>query len=278
VEHVSCRKDLKDALSSDRFRPLALVPTMGALHSGHVALIRHARSKHYHVAVSIFVNPMQFGVGEDLDRYPRPLSDDLELCRREGVSLVFTPPVSEMISEHSAIRITHPVGALYCGACRPGHFDGVLTIVSKLFHLFSPDIAVFGQKDRQQLFLIERMVSELDCPLRIESVGTIREPDGLAKSSRNRYLSESERLIAPFLYGRLVKARNEGVPKDPVDRDRWLQEISRNLSTLGFRPDYVSLVDRDTFMPPTESSSGTVLLVAAWLGKTRLIDNLEMEP
>lgn len=249
---------------------------MGALHSGHVALIRHAKSRDFNVAVSIFVNPMQFGPGEDLDRYPRSLSDDLELCRSEGVSLVFTPPASEMISEQSAIRITHPVGSLYCGAYRPGHFDGVLTIVSKLFHLFSPDIAVFGQKDRQQLFLIERMVSELDFSLKVESVETIRETDGLAKSSRNRYLSENERLMAPFLYGRLLKAQREGVPKNPADQKSWLQEISKNLSTLGFRPDYVSLVDRETFLPPTQSSSGMILLAAAWLGKTRLIDNLEM--
>ena len=276
VEHFSHLKDLKEALSSNRFRPLALVPTMGALHAGHAALVRHAKSRGFNVSVSIFVNPMQFGPGEDLDRYPRPLSEDLDLCREEGVSLVFSPQVSEIISPHSSIRVTHPVGSLYCGAYRPGHFDGVLTIVSKLFHLFSPDIAVFGQKDRQQLFLIERMVSELDFPLKIESVETIREKDGLAKSSRNRYLSESERLIAPFLYGRLMKAKQDGVPGNPEDQKAWLQEISKNLATLGFRPDYVSLVDRETFLPPVQSSSGLILLAAAWLGKTRLIDNLDI--
>ncbi len=275
--HVSSLDELKEALSSESDHPLALVPTMGALHSGHAELVRHAKSRGFHVALSIFVNPMQFGPGEDLERYPRPLSADLDLCQKEGVSLVFTPNVSEMVSENSSIRVSHPVGSLYCGAYRPGHFDGVLTIVAKLFHLFSPDIAVFGQKDRQQLFLIERMVAELDFPLKIESVKTVREYDGLAKSSRNRYLSESERLIAPFLYGRLLKAKEEGVPKNHSDQQSWLQEISKNLSTLGFRPDYVSLVDRETFLPPTRDSSGLILLAAAWLGKTRLIDNLEMD-
>ena len=275
--HVSHLGELKEVLSSKSLHRLALVPTMGALHSGHLELVRHARSRHFNVAVSIFVNPMQFGPGEDLDRYPRPLSDDLNLCREEGVSLVFTPQVTEMIPSGSAIRVTHPVGRLYCGASRPGHFDGVLTIVSKLFHLFSPDMAVFGQKDRQQLFLIEQMVSELDFPLKVESVATVREADGLAKSSRNRYLSESERLIAPFLYGRLLKAKKEGVPKNPDDQQGWLEDISKNLTTLGFRPDYVSLVDRKTFLPPTHSTSELILLAAAWLGKTRLIDNLEMD-
>jgi pantoate--beta-alanine ligase len=277
VIHVSSLGELKEVLSSKSHQPLALVPTMGALHSGHAELVRHAKSRHFDVALSIFVNPMQFGPGEDLDRYPRPLSADLDLCQKEGVSLVFTPNVSELVSENSSIRVTHPVGSLYCGAYRPGHFDGVLTIVAKLFHLFSPDIAVFGQKDRQQLFLIERMVAELDFPLKIESVKTVREYDGLAKSSRNRYLSESERLIAPFLYGRLLKAKEEGVPKNHADQQSWLQEISKSLSTLGFRPDYVSLVDRETFLPPTQHSSGLILLAAAWLGKTRLIDNLEMD-
>ncbi|MHB1756960.1 MAG: pantoate--beta-alanine ligase [Leptospirillum sp.] len=275
--HVKSLVELKEVLSSKSQHPLALVPTMGALHSGHAELVRYAKSRHFNVALSIFVNPMQFGPGEDLDRYPRPLSADLDLCEKEGVSLVFTPNVSEMVSENSSIRVTHPVGSLYCGAYRPGHFDGVLTIVSKLLHLFSPDIAVFGQKDRQQLFLIERMVEELDFPLKIESVKTVREYDGLAKSSRNRYLSESERLIAPFLYSRLLKAKQEGVPKDSGDQQSWLQEISKNLTTLGFRPDYVSLVDRKTFLPPTRDSSGLILLAAAWLGKTRLIDNLEMD-
>lgn len=275
--HVSHLGELKGVLLSKNLHPLALVPTMGALHSGHAELIRYAKSKKLNVAVSIFVNPMQFGPDEDLDRYPRPLSDDLSLCEKEGVSLVFTPHVAELIPENSGIRISHPVGNLYCGAYRPGHFDGVLTIVSKLFHLIAPDVAIFGQKDRQQLFLIERMVSELDFPLKVESVETIREADGLAKSSRNRYLSESERLVAPFLYGRLMKAKNEGVPKNSEDQKSWLHEISKDLSILGFRPDYVSLVDRRTFLPPAESSSGFILLAAAWLGKTRLIDNLEMD-
>ncbi len=270
------RNSLGEALEERTGGPLALVPTMGALHAGHVALIRHARERGYDVAVSIFVNPMQFGPDEDLDRYPRPLSEDLDLCRSEGVSLVFTPPVSEMVVPASRIRITHPVGSLYCGAHRPGHFEGVLTIVSKLFHLFGPEIAVFGQKDRQQLFLIERMVRELDFPLGIEPVPTVREPDGLARSSRNRYLSVEERALAPLFHAHLVAARNRGLPAHPEDLSRWEGVLFADLVRSGFRPDYVALVSEETFLPPVQMSGPMILLAAVWLGKTRLIDNIEL--
>jgi pantoate--beta-alanine ligase len=183
-------------------RKVALVPTMGALHDGHRELIRHARRAPGAVvpAVSIFVNPLQFGPGEDLERYPRPLEADLEACREEGVELVFLPGVQDMYPDGADTTVVPgPIGDRLEGAVRPGHFAGVLTVVAKLFHIVAPDLAFFGEKDYQQLVLVKKMVRDLDFPLSVVGVPTVREPDGLALSSRNAYLSADDRRRAPVL-------------------------------------------------------------------------------
>lgn len=254
-------------------RTVALVPTMGALHDGHLALVRRAREVADVVIVSIFVNPLQFGVGEDLDRYPRTLEADLAVLGREGVELVFAPTASEMYPAGDVptkVTAGH-VGTLYEGASRPGHFDGVLTVVSKLFHIVLPDRALFGQKDAQQVFLVQRMVRDLDVPVRIEVVPTVREPDGLAMSSRNRYLDVEQRRIALALSESLAAAERaaaEGL-------DEVLAEAAGAFGDHdGIELDYLVVVEPDTFLPVGEGASGpAVVLVAARVGTTRLIDN-----
>ncbi len=262
--------------------PLWLVPTMGALHDGHGALIDQAKSEGGFVAVSIFVNPLQFAPGEDLDRYPRTEAEDLAFLDKRGADLVFLPSPGEMVPKSARIRISSGrIGTIYCGASRPGHFDGVLTIVLKLFHLFSPDVALFGEKDRQQLFLIQEMVRDLALPIRVLGLPTIREPDGLAMSSRNRYLSPKERDTAahfPELMGEAARlwAEHSGHPsKDPLSIPGWLSEA---LVRAGFRVDYVALADRQTFLPITggPAPDQAYLLAAVFVGSTRLIDNLEL--
>ena len=196
---------------------LALVPTMGALHAGHLALVRHAADLADHVAVSIFVNPLQFGPGEDLDRYPRTLDADLELLAREGVALVFAPSAAEMYPRgRPAVTVDPgPLGDLLEGASRPGHFAGVLTVVTKLLGLVRPDVAVFGEKDYQQLALIRRTVADLELGVRIEGAQTVRDPDGLALSSRNRYLTPDQRTEALALSRALRRGAEEGPTAPP---------------------------------------------------------------
>ena len=254
-------------------RTVALVPTMGALHEGHLALVRRAREIADVVVVSIFVNPLQFGAGEDLDRYPRTRHTDLAALEREGVELAFAPTVAEMYPTGEVeTRVTAGhVGTLYEGASRPGHFDGMLTVVAKLFHIVTPDRAVFGQKDAQQVFLVQRMVRELDAPLGIEVVPTVREPDGLAMSSRNRYLDVEQRRIALALSESLVAA--ESAAEEGLDE--VLAEAAGAFGDHdGIELDYLVVVDPDTFLPVTEGASGpATVLVAARVGTTRLIDN-----
>ena len=254
-------------------RTVALVPTMGALHEGHLALVRRAREIADVVVVSIFVNPLQFGAGEDLERYPRTLETDLAALEREGVELAFAPTAAEMYpSGEVETRVTAGhVGTLYEGASRPGHFDGMLTVVAKLFHIVTPDRAVFGQKDAQQVFLVQRMVRELDAPLEIEVVPTVREPDGLAMSSRNRYLDAEQRRIALALSESLVAA--ESAAEEGLDE--VLAEAAGAFGDHdGIELDYLVVVDPDTFLPVTEGASGpATVLVAARVGTTRLIDN-----
>ena len=254
-------------------RTVALVPTMGALHDGHLALVRRAREVADVVIVSIFVNPLQFGAGEDLDRYPRTLEADLAVLGREGVELVFAPTATEMYpSGDVPTKVTAGhVGTLYEGASRPGHFDGVLTVVAKLLHIVMPDRALFGQKDAQQVFLVQRMVRDLDVPVRIEVVPTVREPDGLAMSSRNRYLDVEQRRIALALSESLAAAERaaaEGL-------DEVLAEAAGAFGDHdGIELDYLVVVDPGTFLPVAEGASGpAVVLVAARVGTTRLIDN-----
>ncbi|MFG3441458.1 pantoate--beta-alanine ligase [Nonomuraea sp. NPDC047897] len=263
------RADLVKARGEGR---VALVPTMGALHEGHRTLIRAARARADQVVVSVFVNPLQFGPNEDYSRYPRTFDADLEACREEGVSVVFAPSVETMYHPDRQVTVSSGVmGTLVEGASRPGHFDGVLTVVLKLFHLVGPDIAVFGQKDAQQLALIRRLVTDLDLPIEILGVPTVREPDGLALSSRNRYLSAADRRVALSLSRALLAGAGQDTPAAVRAAARTvLDEAPPALDV-----DYLVLVDPATFTEVTDSYAGeAVLAVAARVGATRLIDNV----
>jgi pantoate--beta-alanine ligase len=248
---------------------LALVPTMGALHEGHRSLIRLAREQADAVAVSIFVNPLQFGPSEDLDRYPRTLDADLAACRDEGVALVFAPATSEMYSDGAQVTIDPgPLGAQLEGAVRPGHFAGVLTVVTKLLNLVRPEVAVFGEKDYQQLALIRRLVADLDLGVRVVAGPTVREPDGLALSSRNRYLTAEQRPAALAL-GAALRAGGAAGPAGP---DAVLAAARAVLArATGVVADYVALRAPD--LEPAPPAGPARLLVAARVGGTRLIDN-----
>jgi pantoate--beta-alanine ligase len=254
-------------------RRVALVPTMGALHEGHRQLIRHARRMPGAgvVAVSIFVNPLQFGPNEDLSRYPRALEADLQLCRDEGAELVFAPDVEQMYPTGPATSTVDPgpLGAELEGAIRPGHFAGVLTVVAKLFHVIGPDVAFFGEKDYQQLVLVKKMVADLNFPLAVVGVPTVREPDGLALSSRNTYLSPEQRRLAATLQralsaGASVSARG---PEAVLFAARSVLDAQPDLAV-----DYLELRDPD--LGPDPRAGQARLLVAARLGSTRLIDNI----
>jgi pantoate--beta-alanine ligase len=256
-------------------RKVALVPTMGALHEGHRELIRHARLSPGAIvpAVSIFVNPLQFGAGEDLERYPRPLEADLEACREEGVELVFLPGVQDMYPHGADTTVVPgPVGDRLEGAVRPGHFAGVLTVVAKLFHIVAPDLAFFGEKDYQQLILVQKMVRDLDFPVSVVGVPTVREPDGLAISSRNAYLSSDDRRRAPTLQralaaGASVSARG---PQAVLDAARAVLAEEPALEA-----EYLELTGSD--LAPDPQAGRARLLAAARLGATRLIDNVAVQ-
>jgi pantoate--beta-alanine ligase len=252
----------------------AAVFTMGALHEGHVALIRAARGEvgpRGHVTVTIFVNPLQFGAGEDLERYPRTLKADVGVCAEEDVDLVFAP-APEVLYPTGApeVRVDPgPLGAILEGAVRPGHFSGVLTVVMKLIHMTRPDATFFGEKDYQQLTLIKRMVTDLDLPVRVFGVPTAREPDGLARSSRNRYLSDDQRALAAAVPAALaagVTAADLGRSADAVVGAAELE-----LMRVGLNPDYVALTDPD--LGPAPELGPARLLLATRVGQTRLIDN-----
>ncbi|MGD1888509.1 MAG: pantoate--beta-alanine ligase [Cohaesibacteraceae bacterium] len=250
----------------------ALVPTMGALHTGHLALVEHAGQLSDRVIATIFVNPTQFAPNEDLDRYPRQEETDFEALRAQGVHAVFAPSAQEMYGENDATRLVMEGPALGLEAdFRPHFFGGVATGVSRLLLAAMADVAVFGEKDYQQLLVIKRMVADLKIPVRIEGSPTIREADGLALSSRNAYLSEEERRIAPELHASLQKGRE--ALRERSDAESVLATAKKRLETVGFRPDYVALRDAETLGPAT-SLDNARLLVAAWLGKTRLIDNI----
>jgi pantoate--beta-alanine ligase len=256
---------------------VVLVPTMGALHDGHRALVRRAVALGDIVVVSIFVNPLQFGVNEDLDTYPRTLDADVALLAEEGVDFVFAPHAGDMYpGGASSTRVTAgEVGGLYEGAARPGHFDGMLTVVTKLFHIVEPDVAVFGQKDAQQVFLVERMLADLNLRTTIEVVPTVREDTGLALSSRNRNLDEPARTAARSLS---VGLRNAAaVAGDGVDA-----AIMAAHAVIGAEPlvklDYLVVVHPQTFLPVKDDYHGQArMLVAAMVGSTRLIDNISLD-
>ncbi|WP_062430222.1 pantoate--beta-alanine ligase [Herbidospora daliensis] len=251
----------------------ALVPTMGALHEGHRSLIRLAHEQADHVIVSVFVNPLQFGPGEDFGRYPRTFEHDLEVCGEEGVSVVFAPAVEDMYLPDRQVSVSAgAMGTVAEGAFRPGHFDGVLTVVLKLFNLTRPDVAVFGQKDAQQLALIRRMVADLDVPVTIVAGQTVREPDGLALSSRNRYLSDDDRATALYL-SKALRAGAAGPHRAKEAARAVLEEAARLKPPLLL--DYLTLADPATFDEvPAGHRGEAILAVAAKVGTTRLIDNV----
>ncbi len=261
--------------------PVVLVPTMGALHAGHTALIDHARKlagKNGTVVVSIFVNPTQFGPKEDLARYPRPFAADRKLCAAHGVDVIFHPTADAMYAQgYSTFVEESAVSAPLCGASRPGHFRGVCTVVLKLFQIVAPEMAVFGLKDYQQCAVIRRMVRDLNLPVRIVPVATVREPDGLALSSRNRYLSAEERAQAPVLRRALLAAQAAHRAGEK-SADRLRQKLVATIATAPLaRIDYAEIADADTLRPVRTAERNTVMALAVFFGKTRLIDNLVLK-
>jgi pantoate--beta-alanine ligase len=256
---------------------VGLVPTMGALHEGHLALVAEARRRTANVAVSIFVNPTQFGPNEDFQRYPRPLEQDVARCREAGARLVFTPPASEMYpeDERTRVRVSGLTDAL-CGPFRPGHFEGVATIVTKLFSATGPAVAVFGRKDYQQLQVVRRMTRDLRLPVEIVGFSTVRDADGLALSSRNAYLSPEERrraLAIPRALARAISLHAGGERSAGALRRAALELIE----PAATRIDYVTVADADELRPFGDSEAvgeRAVLAVAAFVGTTRLIDNI----
>jgi len=257
---------------------LGFVPTMGALHEGHASLVRRSAAENACTLVSIFVNPTQFGPNEDLAKYPRTLEADLKLCEQAGADAVFTPTKEMMYPPGFCSWVTvEGLGDRLCGASRPGHFKGVTTVVSKLFHIVEPTRAYFGQKDAQQALILRRMVRDLDMPLELIVCPIIREPDGLAMSSRNRYLSEDERRRAVGLSKALFEAQRmfeAGTTAAAVLRGQLITTLDEHVDKL----DYAELVDADNLQPVTEITGPTLMAVAAWVGGTRLIDNVILGP
>lgn len=257
---------------------IALVPTMGNLHEGHLTLLDRARSVSDHIVTSIFINPLQFGAGEDLDHYPRTPQEDIASLEARGCDSIFMPPVEEIyprgLQDQTLVRVPGLTEG-HCGASRPGHFDGVTTVVSKLFNLVQPDLAFFGQKDYQQLQVVRRMTADLCFPVEIIGVPVCREPDGLAMSSRNSYLDASQRATAPALYATL-QTLAERIRTGERDYRRLESAAETDLQTAGMRPDYVHICHADTLAAATESDATLVILGAAYLGDTRLIDNVTL--
>jgi len=253
---------------------IGVVPTMGALHDGHLSLIKAAREECDFVITTIFVNPAQFGPGEDLEQYPRPLDEDLRLCRSAGADLVFTPSADHMYSSGSCTTVNvSRISGLLEGASRPTHFDGVTTIVAKLFNITLPDRAYFGQKDYQQQLVIRRMVLDLNWPLEVITCPIVRETDGLAMSSRNRYLSPQEREQALSLSRILEWAGEQAATGQSSPEEIQAGMVSRLQAADGVEPDYAVVVDPETLQPALEKSSTAVALLAVRIGRTRLIDN-----
>jgi len=271
--------ELRSAVASLRRagRTVGLVPTMGCLHEGHLSLVDLARREASACVVSIFVNPTQFGLGEDLARYPRPFDEDCRLCEGRGVDVVFAPGADFYAPGHSTWVTEETVSQGLCGEHRPGHFRGVATVVLKLLNACACDIAIFGRKDLQQLAVIRRMARDLDLPVRILEAPTSREPDGLARSSRNRYLSPAERAAAAAIPRALVAAR-DFASSGSRSRDAVLAAAHAVLAAEpGLRLQYLDLVSADDLRAAPSAEPGrTVLLVAVFAGATRLIDNLEV--
>jgi len=270
----SLRAELKNARRQGK--TIAFVPTMGNLHAGHIKLVDRAKLEADVVVVSIFVNPLQFGANEDLDNYPRTLAADQEKLFDAGTDLLFTPSVDDIYPEgmepHAKLTVPIITNTL-CGAARPGHFDGVTTVVNKLFNIVQPDVAVFGQKDFQQLAVIRKMVKDFCIPIEIIGESTARAADKLALSSRNGYLSKQERAIAPTIFHAIDNIK-QAIANGERQYDQLIEDAKVMLTDAGFSIDYVEVRDAFSLMTPTPESSELVILVAAKLGTTRLIDNL----
>jgi pantoate--beta-alanine ligase len=256
---------------------IAFVPTMGALHAGHLSLVERAKSEGSCIVMSIFVNPLQFGPSEDLSKYPRPVEDDERLAEETGVDLLFRPALEEMYAPARTISVTAGrLGSDWEGKSRPGHFDGVLTVVAKLFNIVQPDVAIFGQKDLQQAALVSAMVRDLDMPIDIVIAPIVREDDGLALSSRNRYLSPEQRKAALALNRALTRVRE----KFEEGETRVAALENAGVSVVAPEPqvglDYMGVVDSKTFERPTVAQKGNSIIIAARVGTTRLIDNMTL--
>ena len=274
---VQTVKQIRESLNLPRksSQAIGLVPTMGALHAGHVKLIETARNECGFVVVSIFVNPLQFGPSEDYAKYPTALPADLEICRRNGADLVFAPSVDEMYPvPQLTLTDVSRVSEHLCGASRPGHFRGVATVVLKLFNIVQPDRAYFGEKDLQQLAVIRRMVRDLNVPVEIVGVPTVRESDGLALSSRNRYLNPEQRKVAPALYRALEEASKHvraGERDAAIVREAGLRVLHQEPS---IQVEYVEIVEPEEMQPVVRIERPVRIAGAIWIGSTRLIDNL----
>ncbi len=278
IKSISEMKQWSDAQRSKRLR-IGLVPTMGFLHEAHLSLIRIAKEKSDAVVVSIFVNPTQFAPGEDFDRYPRDFDRDSALCQKEGISVIFFPSSEDLYPEnHRTYVITDQLSQVLCGKSRPTHFKGVTTIVCKLFNIVKPHIAVFGQKDAQQAIILKRMIDDLNMDVEMIIAPIVREPDGLAMSSRNKYLSKKERREAIVLYQSL-KMAEEAFGKGKIMikneiKSKMVKMIEENSSG---RIDYIEIVDPETLAEPTQKSKRILIAMAVYFDQTRLIDNIIVE-
>ncbi len=257
-------------------RSIGFVPTMGNFHQGHLSLVGEAQTRADRVIVSIFVNPTQFAPGEDFLSYPRTLQEDREKLENTQVDVLFVPDKSEIYFPDATTSITvSGLSEQYCGASRAGHFSGVATVVCKLLNIVQPDLAVFGQKDFQQLRVIQRMVRDLNIPVTIDAMPTFREPDGLAMSSRNSYLTSEQKIIAPKLYQALLAAKAEVMADDSLSYPEIAEQQISRLKHSGFEPEYFAICRSQDLHPARPSDTELVILAAAKLGKTRLIDNIE---
>jgi len=277
VQIIRKIKDLRKVITSlkSRGQGISFVPTMGFLHQGHLRLIRAARKENQQVVVSIFVNPIQFGAKDDLKRYPRNFKKDLASCKKEGVKIIFYPDIKEMYPEGYKTYVTvQGLSDLLCGKFRPGHFQGVTTVVAKLFNLIQPDIAYFGQKDAQQALIIQKMVQDLNMPVQVEVLPTVREPDGLAMSSRNSYLKKDERHDALVLRKALIRARElislgERRPQEIIRKMKQLIKKSKSAKIQ-----YISIVDLKDLKPVSRIKDNLLIALAVYIGRVRLIDNV----
>jgi pantoate--beta-alanine ligase len=270
---IELKKVVKQIKSKNK--TIGFVPTMGYLHEGHLSLVRTAHKYSDYVICSIFVNPIQFNPDEDFNRYPRDLKRDEGLLKKEKVGLLFYPSIKEMYPDDYKTYIeVEELSSVLCGKSRPGHFRGVATVVLKLFNIVQPDIAVFGEKDYQQAIIIKQMVKDLNLDVKIIAAPIVREPDGLAMSSRNTYLSPEERTNATFLYKTVIWARNSFYKENIKSPEYIITQMKQLIEEKGGQVDYIAIVDKDNLTPVRFIKKGDRILLAVFFGKTRLIDNI----